>query len=431
MALVLDATGLPMPGLRAADLGVLPQLILIGTYILAVLMGYQRYENKKEPGFRLVVAYAILLVILMAVRGSGLRILGSTTWGGQQYIVQFIAIFMFFILPNIKLERKHIRWIAWGCLLAGLMGSLIALKRGDLRPDMAKSEVVEARQSWVTAFYAAFLPIVYAFKAKKIRLLNIAMLAVLLILVLVSGFRGRLVTFGAVLFIYGLFKARNKIGFVACMGLLGLVAWIAVLLITPSMPLAVQRALSIVPGAQVTAAVEQSAQSSSDWRVELWKYALTQAPHYFLVGRGMTIDVMDVLAQGGVTDFFGVNTWFYFQTHAYHSGPIALLIDLGIPGTIIYVLFSVVVWQTMGRYAKQLAKMDTFESRFALFNCVFVIWSFIGFYLIFGGIARIGEQILQYALAVVYAKSVLRIYNEEQDAKILAASVETEDGGGV
>ena len=420
--LILNATMLPMPGFSQAKLGLVPQLILTGTYFLSVLLGHQQYENKHIPGYKFIMWYAVLLVVIIAVRGAGLRILGSTTWGGQRYIVQFLSIALFFVVPNIQLGKKHIRWVVWGGLIAGIVGTLITLKTGDIFSEsLEENRVNESRATYLGALYGALFPVAYAFKAKRIRLINVALMLALLLILLATGFRGRLITYSAMLFLYGLFKARNKLGYWVRMLLLGGVAWGFVLLITPQLPLNLQRTLSIVPGTVVDAAVQQNADRSIEWRIELWQYALTQAHKYYIVGRGMTIDVLDVLENAGVNDIGVVNSWFYFQTHAYHSGPLTLLIDLGIPGVILYLIFSGYAIRTMWGYATRLAKLDSFESRFALFSCIFVIWKFIAFYLIFGGTDRLGSQIMDYALAYMFANSVLSLALEE-DNRLKAVS---------
>ncbi|MCK5783366.1 MAG: hypothetical protein KAH06_02895, partial [Desulfobacterales bacterium] len=131
LVLIMNATNLPMPGFHAAKLGVMFQLIMIGTYFLSVALGRQQWRYIKTAEGKLVIWYGLWLIVLIAVRGAGLRSMGSTTWGGQRYIIQFVSILFFFVLTSFRLGKKHIRWIVWGSLFAGAIGSLIAWKTGD------------------------------------------------------------------------------------------------------------------------------------------------------------------------------------------------------------------------------------------------------------------------------------------------------------
>lgn len=416
LALIFNASQIPMPGFHAGSLGLLFQLILIVTYFAGVFVGGNKFENKKLPGYRMLVLYAIWLIVLMAVRGTGLRALGSTTWGGQKYIIQFVAIGMFFVCSNISIKAKHIRWIVWGGVIAGIIGSFVAFKTGSYLSVEGAGEVNNARKAYLSAFYFSFIPIVFAYKAKRIKIINVGLLVLAVLLLSLTGFRNRLIIFAMLVYLYGYVKSKNKIWYTAGMIIAGLVAWGLVVFITPSLPLEMQRTFSFIPGVQVAQEVATSALNSTEWRIEQWKFALAHSHQYFIIGRGMTINVNYIVQSAGVNDLGSAGQWFMYQLHNYHSGPLALLIDLGIPGMLMFLVFSRYAFREMWRNAKLMVKFDTFESRFALFSCMYVFLRFVGFYLIYGDVSQIGELIVMYALANLFTKSVL---DEEESRRVL------------
>ena len=56
---------------------------------------------------------------------------------------------------------------------------------------------------------------------------------------------------------------------------------------------------------------------------------------YLWIGRGSTFNVFDTVDNLSQSDIMLYTPWFAFQTHAYHSGPLTLLIDYGLPGFLI------------------------------------------------------------------------------------------------
>jgi hypothetical protein len=427
LALLLDATLLPVPGLASSTLGYLAKFILAATYTLAILMGRRQWVQQRTLSSKMVWCYLIWLIVLIAVRGSGLRILGSTTWGGTRYIAHFVSIFMFFALNGMRIEMKYIRWIVYGSLIAGLIGAVF-MGLGYSAGAEEASEASKARLSFLRPFFVSFFPLIMALQFKRKGVLRVVFLIISLLLVAATGFRSFLV--GAVMILagFGFFKARNKVGFTVSAVSLGLVAWVAIIFFSPMLPPGMQRAISFVPGAQIDAAMAMDASGSIEWRLDVWKYCLEQSKDYLLVGRGMAFDVRQVLEETSQSDIWNFTPWFAYQMHAYHSGPLALLIDLGIPGMIIYIIFSVYAFKLFWRYAARLAKLDSIEARFALFQCVSILWSIFAFYAVFGGIQRIAEQIFLYAVVTIYAESVLWNAKEEKEKLQMIEELPQHDG---
>jgi hypothetical protein len=170
--------------------------------------------------------------------------------------------------------------------------------------------------------------------------------------------------------------------------------------------LGVQRAISFVPGVNIEYSAAENAKGSIEWRVEIWKYCLDQAPKYLLIGRGSTFDVMETAAGLGVNDVRNYSPFFAFQTRSYHSGPLAMLIDYGIPGLLVGSWLAVVLFVRFWKYAGMLGRYDTLESRFALYYCAFMLWQIVAFYLVYGSMVKFSNTIIAMSsFALVLVKS--------------------------
>lgn len=107
------------------------------------------------------------------------------------------------------------------------------------------------------------------------------------------------------------------------------------------LPPVVQRSLSFLP-IEISPAVRQTAVDSSDWRFKMWQDLSWQVPKYFFLGKGYAISPAEL-------DFVQENTRRGFSplyseamiAGNYHSGPLTLVISLGIGGVLAFLAFLV------------------------------------------------------------------------------------------
>jgi O-antigen ligase len=355
-------------------------------------------------------------LLLMAVRGSGIRALGSETWGGMMYVVLLIGIFFFLTISGLRITKKQIRWAIWGSLVAGLFGAFMQYRGWNVVDDFGSSRSV--RLMWLIPLASALFPLAFALKFKQMPWISGLLLLLCLSLMGLSGFRSRLVALVMVAAGYGFFKARSKVKYVVVMGVIGAVAWGGVIVMSPHLPLGLQRAISFVPGAQIDARTAHDASGSIDWRVEIWGYCLSQAKEFLVIGRGSAFNVWETAENLGVSDIQTYSPWFAFQTRSYHSGPLTLLIDYGIPGLLTALWLTGLLIKRFWGLAARLARMDTFESRYALFLGVSVLWQWVAFYLVYGSITNFAKMIAMTATAAVIAWSVLAFETSRQETAL-------------
>jgi O-antigen ligase len=206
--------------------------------------------------------------------------------------------------------------------------------------------------------------------------------------------------------IYGFFKVKSKGQYVAVGLACGLLLWGGVVAVSPMLPPGMQRAVSFVPGATVDYRTALDAQNSIDWRVEIWNYALERAPQYLLVGRGGAFDVLETVEQLSVMDPYGT-PWQAFLTHTYHSGPIEMLVDYGIPGLIAVLWIHILIFRRMWRLSIRLAPLNTPVSRYLSYLCASQLWAAVAFYLVYGDMTGFTSWLVQAGIIMVLANSVL------------------------
>jgi hypothetical protein len=117
----------------------------------------------------------------------------------------------------------------------------------------------------------------------------------------------------------------------------------------------------------------------------------------------------------GVWDIQTFSPWFAFQTRSYHSGPLSLLVDYGLPGLLIALWLTVLVIKHVWGLARRLAGFDTFESRYALFLCVGLLWRWVAFYLVYGDMSGFANMVSSAAVAMVIAGSVFAVEHEKNE----------------
>ena len=96
------------------------------------------------------------------------------------------------------------------------------------------------------------------------------------------------------------------------------------------LPLPFQRSLAFVPFLQIDPVVKMDAQSSTEWRLQLWRDVAPQIPQYLLVGKGYSFSGTEQFQVGRGMESFEL-------TGDYHSGPLSVILPFGIFGSIAFV----------------------------------------------------------------------------------------------
>jgi hypothetical protein len=300
------------------------------------------------------------MILLMVVRGFGMRIGGGTKYGGFGYVLLITSVMAYFYAPYVTLGRKNIVWILVATAFAsaipfaielsiivtggatGWLMSFFTLLPEYTMEAVRVGEMGLARVSSGRTLGIALvtLALVFRYNNPLKFLLKIAFLFGGIGLVLLSGFRSVLVAVGMTVAWWFWARSRHRVG-AAMLILFGFAtAWMGAVVMGSSLPGPFQRALSFLPGVYVDPLVAANAQASLDWRFDVWRHCIKHVPEFLLLGRGI---VTDVISLAWMRREFYVTPEFYYEMKSYHSGPLSLLLDFGLPGLIAGTLFFVSV----------------------------------------------------------------------------------------
>lgn len=369
-----------------------------------------------EPERRLNFEPALarpLFVLVLAVIGTGLTrggfgaaALGSSSYGGKAYFYILFAVGGYFALSNLKIPQSKGSLFAGLFFLSGLtamvpnmayaVGSSLNFLFYLFPPEFAMEQ---AAGDWaisggifrvfgLTAASTAllcFLLVRYGLRgiltaAHPVRFLFFVAAWAGCIF---CGFRSVLILFvmvcGLQFWLEGLFRSKLLPILLGISILVGAV----ILPNTEKLPLVVQRTISFLP-VELDNVAKASAQASLEWRLEIWRLVMAQVPQYLLVGKGYAIDptelniaAMGAAARGSTADQA-------ILAGDYHSGPLSLLVPLGIWGALAMIWF----WAATARYLIQnyrfgdpaLKGANTFLLVLFLSRLFFFLFIFGGFY---------------------------------------------------
>jgi len=405
---IADTSKIPIGNIQYLTLGVLTQLLIIAAALLVwVLRGdWKKICFSEDRPLKWFVA---IIIILMAMRGAGLRALGSSSWGGMIYIRILVSIAFYFAVRNIRVSPKQTRIIIVGGIVAGVVGSLVQ-RTGFVSSLQEVSTLVTSvgsqRLMWLLPVLYAVFPVILAVKW-RIKIFGVLLWLSTMALMGLTGFRSRLVSFLMVTFIYGFIRAGNRIRYCLTAGVAGLALWIMIVGVSPLLPLSLQRAVSFVPGAQISFEADKAASGSVEWRVDIWKYCLQKSPEYLFIGRGSSFNIWETVGSMSGADIRGHSPWFAFQTRSYHSGPLTLLIDYGLPGLLVGLWLAFTLGSRVWKVAGKLANIDSIESRYSVVLISWLVWELVAFFLVYGDMPKFSTLIAMGAIVTVLSSSVL------------------------
>jgi len=328
-----------------------------------------------------------VIVVTGKMTGLGLRTIGGDMYGGKRYVYLLFAILAYFALTARRIPPERAKWCIGLFLLGGvtnIIGDLLPyvpswsyfifwlfppsgtdIVRG-LDPDAVRFSGAYTAIGFVVMFMLAIYGIRGIFSGGKIG--RLILFCILFPFGLLGGFRSYIIIFGVIFlvqfFLEGLYRTRLLPKLAAVV----IIAIIALFPLTPRLPFAVQRALSVVPlPLQIDPAAQVDAQNSWDWRVKIWEAVVPQIPQYFWLGRGYLITALDYnFLMGGdaavhsaVAEDEGMTV-----SDDFHNGPLTILIPLGIWGAIGFLWFlfaSARIFYANYRYSlPDLQTMNTF-----------------------------------------------------------------------
>jgi len=322
------------------------------------------YRMLKVPPltWSLLTLLGVVLVTALLTGGIGIRVLNSATHGGRGYFFILAAVVGYFALSAQPVPPHRAQWFVAMFFLSGLssiISNLVYFAGPGFHVlyDLFPPEMVidQARAEWalgdipVRNFGVMVAALAgYSFLLARYGVAGVLDLArpwrlmIFLVAVfccMIGGYRSVLaltgLTFLILFWIEGLWRTR----FLFILLFLGLASSLALAVWVDRLPLSVQRAVSFLP-IKVDAVIKEAANSSTEWRVEMWRSLWPEVPRYLFKGKGYALSPQEVwqvqeAAQRGHMRSADAAATF----GDYHNGLLSVAIPFGIYGLAAYLWF--------------------------------------------------------------------------------------------
>jgi hypothetical protein len=321
----------------------------------------KRLVGSRSVTWSLLVLTVVILITAKESGGIGIRAFGSSVYGGKRYVWLLTGIAGYFALTSqavaVAARQRLVGWYFLSSITSAVGNLAYALgptfyflfllfpvewALQQAGADQSGNELVRlsglgpaagAIQTFLLARYGirGLLEIRHPWR--------LGLFLVSIVCAMFSGFRSTIVVLILILafqFYYErLFRTR-----LFPIVLAGCVASFAIVALTAErLPLALQRTLAFLP-IKIDPAMRRNADATIEWRVEMWKVLVRQIPEYFWIGKGFAMDPTDMylageaIKRGHAEAFEGA-----LIAGDYHSGPLSVIIPLGIFGVIAFLWF--------------------------------------------------------------------------------------------
>ena len=365
-----------------------------------ILRPEKQFIRVPQITWPLICMIGVVLVTAKLTGGFGLRTFGSEVYGGSKYVFLIVAILGYFALTARRIPPQQVGLYVALFLLGGVTSFI-----GDLYPIMP---------SGLHFILWVFPPQRYegGFEIGTTRLIGVSSAAGVLYYYLVArfGFRGifmggkpwRLVAtvlflmvsflggfrsalLGAMLFflIQFFLEGLHRTKLLPILATIGVCLVVLLIPLASKLPFTFQRTLAFLP-LPLDPAAKMSAETSSAWRIEMWKALLPQIPQHLLVGKGYAITMEDYQMMGLDSSFQTTDASQGGSALAgdYHNGPLSVILSFGIWGAIVFVWFlaaGIRVFYRNYRYGDpSLQMINTFLLATFVAHVVFFLFIFGG-----------------------------------------------------
>lgn len=304
----------------------------------------------------------VVLITAKFTGGLGLRAFGSDVYGGKKYIFLIIGILGYFAITAHAIPKEKAKWYVGLFFLGGMLSFIrdfFPIMPGFMEPlyllipplamDSGGIEVGSTRlvgTSWGATGIIAFLIAVYGLRGIFLsgKLWRPAIFFISLILIFFGGFRSALVSVGATIILQFFLEGLHRTKLMPFVVAFGVACAVTVIPLASRLPFTFQRTLAIFPQSliQLSPDARMAAESSTQWRIDMWKSLLPTIPRYLLLGKGYAISVEDY-------QFMGVDSAFHSADAGqqglalsgdYHNGPLSVVIPFGIWGALGFLWFT-------------------------------------------------------------------------------------------
>ena len=351
-------TLIPIPG----KLGTLPTMFLVSGVVLFYwivmwVMGYVRFRWRSLWVMDLLVLVVFCYMVASYIRHPvSMAIFGydAEYVGGKEYVWCITATVHYLALSLIPCSHEQVRTVMWWgvklSLVACFFGLFLSLS--GLRGGVDITEVAEVAQGTRFGMFVPLSMYIIYFIYGRYPIMQVLtkpsyLMACLLALVGITLSGAREVLVGKCFVIAAIGVVKRELW---CLTVLGLLTYGGILYlssegIVKTWPYGIQRCFHVLPGVEIDEEIERSTTHSSEWRIEMWKWALDKRTGYIQDyvwgdGFGQSVDYLrrETTSMMRGTTVFGDQDYFA-RTGTWHSGVITTIHRLGYVGLGIVVVF--------------------------------------------------------------------------------------------
>jgi len=402
MAIVI--TFLPGNFLAWMPVAVVALCIAVGHY---ALNRDRKFLEARSVGWSLIFIGLVVAVTAKFRGGLGFHAFGDESVGGKRYLWIWVAIVGYFALLSQPIPPEKRKFYTNLFILGAVtmaISSVLGYTGPAFRflyiffptsqtPVLNNNPFAETSLEQFGGVAVAGGAVAYALVArygiKGVLDLRKFWRPLLFVLAVMStffgGFRSTIILTGMTLVLVFCFEGLLVSRLMPIVALGVLLTGGLVVCFSDELPLPCQRCLAFLP-LKIAPIARMSADSSSNWRLEIWSYLLPQVPKYLAFGKGLTFDANDMAMYMtlGNSQVGGEVGGQLTLAGDYHSGPLSLIIPFGIWGAIGFLWFVVaslkVLWANYKYGDPDIWNANTWLLSYFIAKLVLFVVVFGGFY---------------------------------------------------
>ena len=400
-----------LPGYPKLGL-VMVAISLFFSILHRIMQPQATFLHAPEISRPVIAVIAVLMMTAMLRGGVGFSAFGGGTVGGSRYAMLLMGVLSFFAMTSerIPLEKRHV-YLGLFFLsgITSVVGDFFSLMDpgGYLKyiylffPPTSVATTPELSIGATRLFgFTGMAVSVYHYLLGRYGIRGILLdsrrwlqflFIISIILTFLGGFRSVLIhislLFGVMFCLEKLYRTRVVVPLVLGLSLAAAV----VILFLPRMPFVFQRSLAFLP-VKIDPAAQMDADSSSEWRLQMWKAVWPEVPNYLLLGKGLSFPESDWLAIQDRSLQRSPDQWLWAViTGDYHNGALSMLLTFGIWG------FMAFAWLQVAGLRAMLRNFRFGDPSLRIINA-FLLTQFITHILLFWFVAG-----CMYSDAVIFA----------------------------
>lgn len=374
-----------------------PELaIILATLLFFIRIALQNQAVKLRPQWSWpIILYLFMVGLSFANRPVGLWVLGSETGGARFYIKIGMAFMAFLILASIEPKEREIKWILGATLIGQILTAFWNAVSTYYLPAFAWLRTTatfgeEGFYTWHQNLSVAALPIytltLASLPYKKLFNLkncfwSIPVLLLCVILVALSGKRAGLAMCLIFPVIIGI--ARKEYFHMSVMTAVGLVAVFVMVAGQGSaftLPLTVQRTMVNLPGKWDERVIGQTKGDAFSSEPDKFRKLMHEKAREIITenpwtGQGLGVDLKDMVALiSGAQGIDEKERQALAAGSSWHAKWLGMAADIGIPASIFYAIFNLMMLALYMILADQTRGMGWINAFVLVHLCYIVRW---------------------------------------------------------